>query len=206
MSSKRQSGHHRRSGRFVVKDPLDLAHYARVQFWDKLKACDRFKSLAAVLILFYRVPFNGPRAIVSRSYQFSEIRSQHAIVRKIQQKIARTKKKQEEHFARKTPAGSLPANFGDSRTIDLYWMHRAEGTEHFHSLETTRWPVARKNIPVFRPEHTRPAICPSISESPRQRTCPSTRTPGAEVNITSKASARSHTEGVRGVSRLVLLQ
>lgn len=32
----------------------------------------------------------------------------------------------------------LPAGFGDSRTIDLYWMHRAKGTEHFHSLRTTR--------------------------------------------------------------------
>lgn len=37
LSSKRQGGYHRRSGRFVVKNPLELAHYARVQLWDKLK-------------------------------------------------------------------------------------------------------------------------------------------------------------------------
>lgn len=37
LSSKRQSGYHWRSGRFVVKNPLDLTHYARVQLWDKLK-------------------------------------------------------------------------------------------------------------------------------------------------------------------------
>ena len=30
LSSKCQSGYHRRSGRFVIKNPLDLAHYARV--------------------------------------------------------------------------------------------------------------------------------------------------------------------------------
>lgn len=71
----------------------------------------------------------------------------------------------------------LPVSFGDSRTIDLYWMHRAEGTEHFHSLRSTRWPVVRKNIPASRPERTRPAIYPSISESHRRRICLSTRTP-----------------------------
>ncbi|KYN26791.1 hypothetical protein ALC57_03832 [Trachymyrmex cornetzi] len=30
LSSKCQSGYHRRSGRFVVKNPLDFAHYVRV--------------------------------------------------------------------------------------------------------------------------------------------------------------------------------
>lgn len=48
-------------------------------------------------------------------------------------------------------------------------MHRAEGTEHFHSLKTTQWPVARKSTPVFRQERIRPVIYPSISESPRLR-------------------------------------
>jgi len=62
----------------------------------------------------------------------------------------------------------IPVDFGDSRTIDLYWTHRAEGTEHFHSLKTTRWPVARKNNPVFRPERTRLVTCLSISESLRR--------------------------------------
>jgi len=37
LSSKRQGGYHRRSGRFVVKNPLDLTHYVRVQLWDKLE-------------------------------------------------------------------------------------------------------------------------------------------------------------------------
>lgn len=37
LSSKRQGGYHRRSGRFVVKNPLEFAHYTSVQFWDKLK-------------------------------------------------------------------------------------------------------------------------------------------------------------------------
>lgn len=37
LSSKRQGGYHWWSGRFVVKNPLDLAHYVRVQLWDKLK-------------------------------------------------------------------------------------------------------------------------------------------------------------------------
>lgn len=73
--------------------------------------------------------------------------------------------------------GLIPVDFGDSRTVDLYWTHRAEGTEHFHSLRTTRWPVARKNIPIFRPERTHPATCPSISESRRRRTYPSIRIP-----------------------------
>lgn len=80
-------------------------------------------------------------------------------------------------FRKRQTVRSLPASFGDSRTIDLYWMHRAEGTEHFHSSETTRWPVARKSIPVFRQERTRPAICPSIFESPRLRIYLSIRTP-----------------------------
>lgn len=56
-------------------------------------------------------------------------------------------------------------------------MHRAEGTEHFHSSETTRWPIARKSIPVFRQGRIRPAIYPSISESPRPRIYLSIRTP-----------------------------
>lgn len=37
LSSECQSGYHRRSGRFVVKNPLDLAHYVRIQFRDKLE-------------------------------------------------------------------------------------------------------------------------------------------------------------------------
>lgn len=74
----------------------------------------------------------------------------------------------------------LPVSFGDSHTIDLYWMHRAEGTEHFHSLKTTRWPVARKSTPVFRQERIRPAICPSISESPHLRIYLSMRTPALQ--------------------------
>lgn len=73
--------------------------------------------------------------------------------------------------------GFIPVDFGDSRTVDLYWTHRVEGTEHFHSLKTTRWPVARKNIPIFRPKRTHLAIYPSISESLRQRICLSTRIP-----------------------------
>lgn len=37
LSSKRQGGNHRRSGRFVVKNPLDLAHYVCVQLRNELK-------------------------------------------------------------------------------------------------------------------------------------------------------------------------
>lgn len=37
LSSERQRGYHRRPGRFVIQNPLDLAYYARVQFWNELK-------------------------------------------------------------------------------------------------------------------------------------------------------------------------
>lgn len=37
LSSKRQSGYHWWPGRFVIKNSLDLTHYIRVQFRDKLK-------------------------------------------------------------------------------------------------------------------------------------------------------------------------
>lgn len=86
-------------------------------------------------------------------------------------------------FCERQITSSLPVSFGDSHTIDLYWMHRAEGTEHFHSLKTTRWPVARKNILVFRQEHIRPAIYLSISESPRLRICLSTRIPALQKQL-----------------------
>lgn len=59
-------------------------------------------------------------------------------------------------------------------------MHRAEGTEHFHSLKTTQWPVARKNTPIFRQERIHLAICPSIFESPRLRIFLSTHTPALQ--------------------------
>lgn len=52
LSSKRQGGHHRRSGRFVVKDPLDLAHYIRIQFGDKLKAYRDVLSFAEAFFFF----------------------------------------------------------------------------------------------------------------------------------------------------------
>lgn len=84
----------------------------------------------------------------------------------------------------------LPVSFGDSHTVDLYWMHRAEGTEHFHSLKTTRWPVARKSTPVFRQVRIRPAICPSISESPRLRIYPSTRIPAKRSLARLETSAQ----------------
>lgn len=45
LSSERQSGYHRRSGRFVVKNPLDLAHYIRVQLRDELKIVYSFYCL-----------------------------------------------------------------------------------------------------------------------------------------------------------------
>lgn len=196
LSSKRQGGHHRRSGRFVVKDPLDLAHYIRVQFWDKLKAhrnvsrCCFFLLLSTAFEIFYLiVARNSEKILPIRNAVFREWAEQFYLLR-AEFVIA---------FDLNEQTGKcLPANSGDSRTVDLYWTHRAEGTEHFHSLRTTRWPVVRKNIPIFRPEHTRPAIYPSISESLRRRTCPSTRTPGVKTNITSKTSAL-HTE-----SRLML--
>lgn len=62
-------------------------------------------------------------------------------------------------------------------------MHRAEGTEHFHSLKTTRWPVVRKSTPVFRQERIRPAICPSISESPRLQIYLSMHTPALQTQL-----------------------
>ena len=71
-------------------------------------------------------------------------------------------------------------------------MHRAEGTEHFHSLKTMRWLVARKNTPVFRQEHIRPAICPNISESPHLRICLSTRTPALQKQPLKRSETSRH--------------
>lgn len=167
LSSERQGGHHRRSGRFVVKDPLDLTHYARVQLRDELK-----KHTATSLAALHSSSL--PPAQSAGNPDKIPHRNAIAIWR-------------------------LPANFGDFRTVDLYWMHRAEGTEHFHSLRTTRWPVVRKSIPVSRPERTRPAACPSISESPRRRTCPSTRTPdGRERTLYLEDKRKRISRGTHG--------
>lgn len=52
LSSERQGGYHRRSGRFVVKNPLDLAHYVCVQLRDKLGIKLIFFLLSATAISF----------------------------------------------------------------------------------------------------------------------------------------------------------
>lgn len=76
----------------------------------------------------------------------------------------------------------LPVNFEDSRTIDLCLMHRGEGTEHFHSLKTTRQPTVRMSNRVVRRVHTRLAVYPNIFVSRHRLIFPSSRIP-AETKI-----------------------
>lgn len=84
-------------------------------------------------------------------------------------------------------------------------MHQAEGTEHFHSLKTTRWLVARKSTLVFRQEHIRPAIYPSISESPRLRICLSTRTPALQIQLLVRTGTSSFFQiGICPLSKVTL--
>lgn len=75
----------------------------------------------------------------------------------------------------------LPVNFEDSRTIDLCLMHRVEGTEHFHSLRTTRWPTVRTSSRDVLQERTHLVICPNTFVFHPRRTFLSNHTP-AETN------------------------
>lgn len=54
LSSECQSGYHRRPGRFVVKNPLEFAHYVRVQLRDKLEIAYFIYYLPLPLILDIR--------------------------------------------------------------------------------------------------------------------------------------------------------